>query len=304
MAVDDSSTVAAGSRSPAGPARPGAGSADGRSVVSGGGVRRAWGTSGVGAEGVVPEDLPSRVFDELFDLVICGTLPAGELLPSERSLTERFGVNRQVVREAVKRLTYLGLVTADRGNGTRVQDWRRTGTFDLMPLLVDWALGGRGPDPLFTARHLLELRLTFALATTQLCCVHASDEQLEQFVDAALAVAGQPDVAQQFAAEWRMWAIAAEGSGNIALTLMLNSLRRTAGSGLLLMARASYTVPGDPEELVDVARVVATRDLVAADRAVRQLYRIEPTAELLDAEARVVAERSAGSSSPEEPVAT
>jgi len=235
-------------------------------------------------EGVLTTDLPTRVFDDVFDRVISGALPAGARLPSERALTETFGVNRQVVREALKRLVQLGLVATDRGNGYLVQDWRRTGSFDLVPLLVARALGDRGADPLLTGRHLLELRLAFAVAVTTLCIANASDEQLDRLVASAESVRDHPDVTQRFAAEWRTWGVAVEGSGNVALMLMLNSLRTAAGPGLLLMARASHTVPGDPGLLLEVARTIAARDLAAADAAVRQLYRIEPTEELLAAE--------------------
>lgn len=244
-----------------------------------------------GVEGVLSGDLPTRIFDELFNRIIGGTLRSGDRLPSERALVEQFGVNRQVVREAVKRLGQLGLVASDRGNGNLVQDWRRTGTFDLVPLLVARALGDRGPDPLLTARHLLELRLLFALSAAQLCIVHGSDELMETLVASAVAVADFPDVTQRFAAEWKVWGIAVEGSGNIALLLMLNSLRNAAGPSLLLMARASRTVPGDPEDLVAAARAVAARNQADAEVAIRRLYRIEPTDELREAEERVAAGR-------------
>lgn len=244
---------------------------------------------GGGVEGVLPADLPTRVFDDLLDRIIGGTLASGERLPSERALTEAFGVNRQVVREALKRLAQLGLVAADRGNGNVVLDWRQTGSFDLLPLIAARALGDRGPGPLLTARHLLELRLTFALSVTHLCVVHAAERQLDELVASALAIGDFPDVTQRFAAEWRMWHVAVDGSGNVALALMLNSLRSLAGPGLLLMARASLTVPGDPTELVAAARAIAARNADEADALVRHAYRIEPTAELRAAEERVAA---------------
>lgn len=254
---------------------------------------RVPGVLGGGVEGPLSTDLPTRVFDDLLDRIISGALRSGERLPSERALTEAFGVNRQVVREALKRLAQLGLVAADRGNGNVVLDWRRTGSFDLLPLLAARALGDRGPGPLLTARNLLELRLTFALSVTHLCVLHASDTQLDQLVDAALAIDDYPDVAQRFAAEWQMWHVAVEGSGNVALGLMLNSLRNVAGPGLLLMARASRTVPGDPGELVVAARVIAERDAATAEAMIRHTYRIEPTAELRAAELQAAEERVA-----------
>jgi GntR family transcriptional repressor for pyruvate dehydrogenase complex len=246
---------------------------------------------GGGVEGMLPTDLPTRIFDDLLGRIIGGSLASGERLPSERALTEAFGVNRQVVREALKRLAQLGLVAADRGNGNVVLDWRRTGSFDLLPLLAARALGDRGPGPLLTARHLLELRLSFALSVTHLCVQHASEEQVGRLVESALAISDYPDVAQRFAAEWQMWHVAVEGSGNVALGLMLNSLRDLAGPGLLLMARASLTVPGDPTELVAAARAIAGREVDSADALVRHAYRIEPTAELRAAEAQLAEER-------------
>lgn len=237
-------------------------------------------------EGVTTADLPTRVFDDLVGLILAGALRPGDLLASERALTEHHGVNRQVVREAVKRLAQLGLVTASRGNGTRVLDWRQTGSFDLLPLLVTRALRGQGPDPLVTARHLLEFRLSFALSVSELCVRHADDEQMDRLVRAAAAVASEREVSQRFAAEWAAWSVAAEGSGNVAMILMLNSLRSLAGPGLLLMIRASHTVPGDPEQLVVAAEAIAARDLPSATASVRHLYRIDPTPELRQAMAK------------------
>lgn len=236
-----------------------------------------------GGEGAVPADLPARVFDALFARIIDGSLRSGDRLPSERALTEQFGVNRQVVREALKRLAQLGLITADR-SGNVVGDWRRTGSFDLVPLLVAAALGGHGPDPLLTARHLLEVRLAFALAVSQLCITHASDDQLQELVAVATEVAETLELSQRITAEWRVWSLAAASSGNTPFILLLNSLRHASEPALLLMARASNTVPGDPAALVAAARAMAARDEEATDLAIRHLYRIEPTEALLAAE--------------------
>ena len=49
-----------------------------------------------------------------------GTLAVGDYLPAERTLCEQLGVSRSVVREALGRLTSLGLVESRQGSGTRV----------------------------------------------------------------------------------------------------------------------------------------------------------------------------------------
>ncbi|MGE4290722.1 MAG: phosphonate metabolism transcriptional regulator PhnF [Desulfovibrio sp.] len=44
----------------------------------------------------------------------------GELLPTERELTERFGVHRHTVRRAMQELREMGLVRTEQGRGTMV----------------------------------------------------------------------------------------------------------------------------------------------------------------------------------------
>jgi len=54
-----------------------------------------------------------------------GALPAGDRLPGETALAERFGVNRHTVRAALKSLERDGLVRAIQGRGTFVVDFER-----------------------------------------------------------------------------------------------------------------------------------------------------------------------------------
>lgn len=49
-----------------------------------------------------------------------GTYPPGQLLPSEKSLTQAYGVSRVTVRKALEHLVEDGLVTKQQGRGTIV----------------------------------------------------------------------------------------------------------------------------------------------------------------------------------------
>jgi DNA-binding FadR family transcriptional regulator len=60
-----------------------------------------------------------RLATELRDEILRGRFRAGERLPSERDLAERFGVHRGAVREALKKLEQLG-VAEIRPGGARV----------------------------------------------------------------------------------------------------------------------------------------------------------------------------------------
>jgi GntR family transcriptional repressor for pyruvate dehydrogenase complex len=64
----------------------------------------------------------TRVAEEVADrirvLMLDGTFPPGEPLPSERHLAERFGVSRGSIRDALRTLETIGLLETRHGQGT------------------------------------------------------------------------------------------------------------------------------------------------------------------------------------------
>ncbi|MEZ5652117.1 MAG: phosphonate metabolism transcriptional regulator PhnF [Burkholderiaceae bacterium] len=58
-----------------------------------------------------------RIADVLADELAAGDPPAGERLPSEQALAERFGVNRHTLRRATRHLADLGYVQIRAGAG-------------------------------------------------------------------------------------------------------------------------------------------------------------------------------------------
>src|SRR5215218_970181 len=58
--------------------------------------------------------------------IVSGALPAGERLPTEIELAQRFGVSRGVARESLRSLEERGLVNVKHGSGATVlpsTDW-------------------------------------------------------------------------------------------------------------------------------------------------------------------------------------
>jgi GntR family transcriptional repressor for pyruvate dehydrogenase complex len=76
---------------------------------------------------VVPFRPPQRrrlheaVAEQLRDAILDGRFPAGRKLPPERELAAEFRVNRTSVREAIKVLEGLGLVSVRQGDGVTVR---------------------------------------------------------------------------------------------------------------------------------------------------------------------------------------
>ncbi|HJN75910.1 MAG TPA: FadR/GntR family transcriptional regulator [Myxococcota bacterium] len=80
--------------------------------------------------------LGEQIAESIRDAILGGELTAGESLPSERRLADRFGVNRSSVREAVRRLEALGLVEVRHGGGTIVNDVLATAGLQILPFLI------------------------------------------------------------------------------------------------------------------------------------------------------------------------
>ena len=66
--------------------------------------------------------LYEQIVQQIEESVLKGELKAGDQLPAERDLAQRFGVSRTAVREAVKALREKGLVEAYSGRGTFITD--------------------------------------------------------------------------------------------------------------------------------------------------------------------------------------
>lgn len=62
-----------------------------------------------------------RIVDQIVDLVATGKLKVGDKLPPERDLAQLLGVGRSSVREALKSMTNMGLLTAKRSEGTFIK---------------------------------------------------------------------------------------------------------------------------------------------------------------------------------------
>jgi DNA-binding FadR family transcriptional regulator len=208
-----------------------------------------------------------RVHEVLRDEILAGSLEAGAALPSERTLAERFAVNRQSVREALKRLEQAGLVRISHGGATRVLDWRDSGGLEI---LADLAAVGGGEPPAGLARSVIEMRASIGIDAARLCAERAGDEELAEINrlagEAAVHVGGAVETLEaRYAAMWRT---VVSGSGNLAYRLAFNSLLRALPSR---PAMADAVRPGEADAIRAFGAAMRARDVEAAAACAREL---------------------------------
>ena len=80
--------------------------------------------------------LSDQIADRLEGMIADGTLKEGERLPAERQLSERLGISRPSLREAIQKLASKGLVHTRQGGGTFVTEALSTSFSDPLVALV------------------------------------------------------------------------------------------------------------------------------------------------------------------------
>jgi GntR family transcriptional repressor for pyruvate dehydrogenase complex len=101
------------------------------------------------------------VAEQLRDAILDGRFPSGEKLPPERELAEEFRVNRTSVREAIKVLEGLGLVSVRQGDGATVRPLIDA-SFDILPPMIFH--GGRIDAELIAELAEVMMPLLFEMA--------------------------------------------------------------------------------------------------------------------------------------------
>lgn len=71
---------------------------------------------------IKPKRISDQVFDQIRELIYRGTLQPGEKLMTERELSEAMGVSRTTVRDAIQRLSAMGLIVQKQGRGTYIKE--------------------------------------------------------------------------------------------------------------------------------------------------------------------------------------
>ncbi|HJV44959.1 MAG TPA: FadR/GntR family transcriptional regulator [Bacillota bacterium] len=112
------------------------------------------------------------ILTELNRIVEEDNLRPGDKLPSERELSERLKVGRSSVREALRALELLGLITTRRGEGTFIQNYRHNKLFDLLGYYL---LRDRK-----SSKDLLEMRVILELDAVALACDRATEKHFLQ----------------------------------------------------------------------------------------------------------------------------
>ncbi|WP_291960603.1 FadR/GntR family transcriptional regulator [Maribacter sp.] len=116
------------------------------------------------------QEIQNEIIVQLRDLMNNKNLEPGDKLPSERMLSDKFGVSRNNVREAIQKLEFYGILISKPQSGTFVADIGQV----AMNGMVNDILRLDEPD----FKSLVETRILLELKTVRLAARRRTDDDL------------------------------------------------------------------------------------------------------------------------------
>lgn len=207
-----------------------------------------------------PASLVERVCQQLAEL-IRGESPEEERwLPGERSLAEKLGVSRTVVREATKRLEQQGMLEIQHGTGIKIVDRLHRPLNDSLTLLI--------PDMADRLQQLNDARLSIEPDAAAYAAQRATKEQIKTMRRIQKQLENAPDNPTAIEADIAMHHAIADASGNLIYRLILDSLAELGvSSRLRTIGRIGKAPAAAHHEAILVA--IENRDPEAAREAMR-----------------------------------
>ena len=162
--------------------------------------------------------LYEQVVERVEQLVFDGHLNPGDRLPSERELSEKFGVSRTVIREAVKALQEKGLVEIRPGVGTFVHDG--------MANIMRQSLGRMVmKDKRHGLENLTQVREIFEPEIAGIAAEHAGPEDISAMQEAIVAMdAAMADIDAYITADQAFHRALARATQNALIVDLIDSI--------------------------------------------------------------------------------
>ena len=182
---------------------------------------------------VEKQRITDEVVDQLRSLILAGHYPPGSRLPSERDLARSLGVNRSSLREALKKLENMGLLSIRQGDGTRVTNFMEHAGLELVQHLIPLADTGYPR----IIRDAMEFRLFYCREVARLAAVRRTEDDLSRLRElAARCERASGDLAGLLEPSFEFFVVLTAATKNALMGLLINSARNALRSHGPLLA--------------------------------------------------------------------
>lgn len=212
-----------------------------------------------------------EVLHKLQEAIFDGTLKPGDRLPGERQLSETLGVSRASVREALRILEALDVLSARTGSGRQSGSIIEAAPDDALPNLLALYVALNH----FSMRDVIEVRQVIERWAASRTAEHATEGDLAEAERLLDAMDNEGLTREEFRELDTQFHIAiVGGAGNPLLSYLMRSLRTALERRMLEAFEAESDWPTLAKQLRqehrEVYRALADRDPEKADRCVTE----------------------------------
>lgn len=187
-------------------------------------------------------------------MILSGELGPGSKLPREADLAERLGLSRNSLREAVKALSLINVLTVRQGDGTYVSSLDASLLTDALGFIVDFHRDD-------TVLQVLHVRRILEPAATAEAARLMPDTDVDGLADLLSSLRPDADVAELVANDMEFHRRISAGSGNPFLCTLLDSLSgRTQRARTWRGLAQSDALERTMSEHWAIQRAIAARD--------------------------------------------
>ena len=195
-----------------------------------------------------------------------GVFAAGEMLPSERDLSESFSVGRNVIREAITILEGMGLLDQSKGKRPRVIEPTLANVMQSVAEAAKFFFSGSEG-----LAHLEQARLFLETSLLRYACAHATNAQIGKMVEAVEACEmARGDVADFREADVAFHRAIAEVPGNPIFTALHDTFVDRLMKNRAVLPDFAKTNVTSNQEHREIVSAILDKD---AERAVEVLTR-------------------------------
>lgn len=202
------------------------------------------------SEPIVRKKLSDEVFARLKAMIETGELKAGDDMPSERELMERYGVGRPAIREAMQALAGKGLVEISQGERAKVLRITAESIFRQVDLPAKMMLSGSSDS----LEHLKSARIFFERGMIREAATRATPQhiaELRALLDKQKASLGDADAFIDADMEFHQYIAQISGNPIFAAVCgaMLGWLKSYHTEMLIWTGRENFTL-AEHEEII------------------------------------------------------
>jgi GntR family transcriptional repressor for pyruvate dehydrogenase complex len=202
--------------------------------------------------------LTDDAIEAIKEMIVAGQLGPGDRLPREADLAERLGLSRNSLREAVKALTLIKVLTVRQGDGTYVTSLDPGMLMDAMGFVVDFHRDD-------TVLQFLEVRRILEPAATAMAAISMADDEIAGLAALLDTLPPDPDVDVLVANDLEFHGRIAAGAGNPLMCSLLETLSgRTQRARTWRGLTQDTAVERTLEEHRGIQRALAAHDPEAA----------------------------------------